>query len=1211
MNLYNQLIANLQAYKRKYYKNLLLKGGLLTTALVLSAFTAVNLLEYFGNFDTTLRAALFYGFLATALLSLVVWVANPSLKLLQLNKPLSNEEAALQLGKYFPEIQDKLLNVLQLANENNQQSALLMASIQQKSQKLTLVNFLEAVKYEDNRRYLAYLVPPVALVGVILLFVPNFFAETTPRLIRYNEKFVPKAPFNFNIKNTDLQVFRNEDFEFVTELSGEALPKEVFMVLDNGRKLKMDAQDAANFAFLFKNVQKEQSFYIEAAGFQSVPYTLKVVDRPNLANFSAQLNYPAYIQKANEKLENTGNLMVPEGTSITWLFKAQQTDGVTVQLGEEVLTAQKADQNLYELTKKVLQTTTYKVQLKNQFSTNKEPIEYQLTVIPDEYPSISLKQYEDTTLYNYLLVGGNIGDDYGIRKLELGYRILTPNTTDNQAVDYKYLAIPFNTSLINQSYYHQLNLADFNLSNGQKLEYFVQVWDNDGIKGSKSSRTGVFEFKIPDKNTIKKDMAQSARNTESQIEKTLDKAKDLEKSMKDVEDRLKSKRSLSWQDKKAMEEMLNKQKELEQAVQEMQRQNQQLQQKQDRFNQQNQEITEKTKQLQELMDKLLDPETKKLMDEMQKLLQQENNQQNMQDKMDEMEKKNYNLKKELDRTLELFKKLQLEMKMKESMAELKQLAEKQEDLAKETEKQADQKPNDKTADKNDKADTKDKDNKDKGDKADKNDKTDKSDKADKTDKGEKTDQKDKNDKADKANAEKQPQDPKNQQPNSEKNDKAQENLEKKQEELNKEFQDLKKQFEEMEKLNEEMKNSPQKEEMSEKLDEMKPDQKDVEQEQQKSSEQLQKKQNKDASKSQKSAAEKMKKMTQQMEEMQQNSEMEQAQEDYDDLRQILENLLKLSFSQEDLMKQYRQISQADPRFIGLGQQQLKLKDDAKIIEDSLMALAKRVFQIKSFVTREVTNMNDYMNQSLDEIKKRNIGVAVGKQQFAMTAMNNLALMLSDVLDNMQENLSKGMGGQQMKQKKKPKPNLSQMQQGLNQKMQELMKSGKSGKQLSEELAKMAAEQEQIRRALQQQMGKGSMGSQKGSDKNGQTPNQQGQEGQQGDNGTKGDKGNISKMLEQMEKTEEDLVNKRLTQELIQRQKEILTRLLESEKAQRERDEDPNREAKTASEKQRTVPPAFEEYLKMKEKQIELLKTIPPSFNPYYKQKVNEYFKKLG
>jgi len=94
-------------------------------------------------------------------------------------------------------------------------------------------------------------------------------------------------------------------------------------------------------------------------------------------------------------------------------------------------------------------------------------------------------------------------------------------------------------------------------------------------------------------------------------------------------------------------------------------------------------------------------------------------------------------------------------------------------------------------------------------------------------------------------------------------------------------------------------------------------------------------------------------------------------------------------------------------------------------------------------------------------------------------------------------------------------------------------------------------------------------------------------------------------------TEEDLVNKQLTQETIMRQKEILTRLLESEKAEKERELDNEREAEQAEKKENDrLPEDFKEYLKLKETQVELLKTIPTSLNKYYKQEVNEYFKKL-
>ena len=96
----------------------------------------------------------------------------------------------------------------------------------------------------------------------------------------------------------------------------------------------------------------------------------------------------------------------------------------------------------------------------------------------------------------------------------------------------------------------------------------------------------------------------------------------------------------------------------------------------------------------------------------------------------------------------------------------------------------------------------------------------------------------------------------------------------------------------------------------------------------------------------------------------------------------------------------------------------------------------------------------------------------------------------------------------------------------------------------------------------------------------------------------------------MEENEKDLVNKKITQETILRQNEILTRLLEAEKAKRERETENRRESNTGKVIDKPIPPSIENYLKEKEKQIELLRTIPPSLTPYYKKEVNEYFQKL-
>ena len=139
--------------------------------------------------------------------------------------------------------------------------------------------------------------------------------------------------------------------------------------------------------------------------------------------------------------------------------------------------------------------------------------------------------------------------------------------------------------------------------------------------------------------------------------------------------------------------------------------------------------------------------------------------------------------------------------------------------------------------------------------------------------------------------------------------------------------------------------------------------------------------------------------------------------------------------------------------------------------------------------------------------------------------------------------------------------------------------------MSEQLSKMAAQQQFIREQLQ----KLNM-----------------EENKDGRNSL----GNLQEIQKQMEETESDIVNRNITEQTLNRQQEILTRLLESERAERERDQDEQRKSEEAKNYQKRNPPAFEEYKKLKLKEMELLRTVPPELNSYYKQKVNDYFQAI-
>ncbi len=110
---------------------------------------------------------------------------------------------------------------------------------------------------------------------------------------------------------------------------------------------------------------------------------------------------------------------------------------------------------------------------------------------------------------------------------------------------------------------------------------------------------------------------------------------------------------------------------------------------------------------------------------------------------------------------------------------------------------------------------------------------------------------------------------------------------------------------------------------------------------------------------------------------------------------------------------------------------------------------------------------------------------------------------------------------------------------------------------------------------------------------------------------KGSLGNLNQMVQEMKQTEMDLVNKRIAEETMNRQKNLMTKLLDADKAQREQDEDSKRESKAAKE----FPPSYKQMLdqfkKQQQSESELLQKLPPNLNYYYKNKIAEYFKLLN
>jgi hypothetical protein len=343
--------------------------------------------------------------------------------------------------------------------------------------------------------------------------------------------------------------------------------------------------------------------------------------------------------------------------------------------------------------------------------------------------------------------------------------------------------------------------------------------------------------------------------------------------------------------------------------------------------------------------------------------------------------------------------------------------------------------------------------------------------------------------------------------------------------------------------------------------------------------------------------------------MQQEMEENRNEENLESLRKILNNLIRLSFNQEDLMETLRKTNPNSPKYKDLAQKQQKLKEDGKIIEDSLFALSKRVPQLEATVNQEISDIRRNMDEAVTGLSDRETPVALVKQQYSMTAINNLALLLSEAIENAQMNTQMKMQGNkackkpgegmpspgEMKKLQERQKKLSEQMKKLAEQMQqkageapkpgENKKPGSEGNngELSKQLAQMAAEQEMIRKKMQEMAEK-------------LENNQQ--------------RRLARELINKMEENETDLYNKQINQSLLMRQKEIEVKLLEAENALREQEMDEQRESKEGKMELPLQAEQYKEYLRRKEKQAEMLRTVPPALKPYYRQKVTEFFHNL-
>jgi hypothetical protein len=960
-------------------------------------------------------------------------------------------------------------------------------------------------------------------------------------------------------------------------MDGNTLPDAVYVLVD-GNRYRMNKANVDKHQYTIRNLQEDFQMQFEANGFYSSTYEVNVLPQPRLRSYQVKLDYPAYTRKSDEVRQNVGDLDIPEGTEITWQFKTNNADRVKVAFQDTVRQPDPSAEDQFSVSKRVYNSQPYQIELANQHMVSPDSIEHYLSVVPDAYPKIKVEQREDSLSRKRQFFSGEASDDYGLSQLSFRYQYTRSDDTakTNRGLQTEQLSLDKGQTL--QQFYHTFDLNKLSIEPGDELTYYFEVYDNDGVNGRKSSRSQQFTFGAPTEDDLKEQMDKTQEEVKDQLASASKKARKLQDQLEKARQKLLNKDKLSWEDKQFVKETMKQQKSLRKQIQNLQQQYQDNLRQQDEYQQLSDQMRDQYERMNEIMNKASSKELQKEMEKLDDLLDKEDKQA-IQEQMEQLRRQNKGTQKQLDRSLELYKQMALEQKMRSTANELDDLAKKQKALTEKTEQEnkADQSGDEdkkEQAEGENSQEASDSDNKGEED-ASKPDSSDTENKEEKSKQGEQPNQ----------NADKDQQ----QSSDGNQSDKQQSSKDQ-QESLNKEFENIDEELGDIDELQQELENSQPAD-----MDELKKQSQETQKLMQKSLQKLRQQNSSGASQEQQKASEKMKQMSKQMRKQMNKMSQESLQLNYKRVRQILENLIHFSQEQEDLIEKFDNINNYNPQFVENAQKQTQLREETEMIEDSLQALSQKVMQIESTVNREIEDINYYMEKVREYISDRQIGKIRSSQQYIMTAANNLAVMLSELMGKMQQQMASQMKGGQMCQKPKPGQmgkksgkkmgQLKKMQKKLGQQLKKGKQSDRQGAS-SKEMARLQRMQQKIRQQMREmQKNKEMKGDKEGQDQ-------------------------LKEIQKLMKEQEKNIINNNVTGETFKRQQQIEVKMLEAQEAQRTQGRDKKRKSKTAQDLFQKNPPELDEYKEERKRQIELLQSVPPKLRGYYRLKVQEYFKNI-
>ena len=1061
--------------------------------ILLICFLSISIfIEQVLFLSELMRWKIFLATISSVFIFISYLIIKSIINIKSLNKNLSDEILAKEIGNKIPKLSDKMINILQLSKasyKNKTKEQLSKIAIASNEKELKNIDIRSLIPKISHIRKIGFAI--ISISFICLAILSQGFAGGLERIYNHNVSYKPPKPFTINQKycvgdtpcnclysdenknkkqdknelcnGEGYSVFQGEaqDITFFTE--GDKHPDHLMLYYEQNDltdSIKLD-NNQNKFQHTFKNIRTDIKYWTLYKNtklisswnlIESKSNNIEVVKRPVFTDVNFEIKYPSYIDKSNQIFEsNIVQFEVLEQSIANCEVKANQ------KLDSAYLIINKQDTLMLEQEQSNAWTGKFKIEkdltieiigvinFDNQKIKNETPPIYKIKSKIDAPPNITVIKPEDNSFEmpsdNKIPLYFQLEDDLKLRKSWIEFSIVKPSYIENDSIFYTNVINEYDTNIqfLNESYIFDTN--PLNLFPGDQLKFRILCQDNNPNPGV--TKSSFYYAIIPSFDDIIESMIEQEDQVQELSNNVLEQVNDIEKNLEEMKlDMLKSTEA-SWEHQKQGAESIQKMEDLFDEIEKMQDALEKLEEEADKGNLVDQDLVEKFDQFQELLNSIMTPE---LLEALQKMQEAIDNM-DLEKMLQATENFEYNLQQfeqQLDRFIEMFELALAEQKLDELVSNLENLVKNQENIQNELEN--------------------------------------------------------------------------NTPPNQLADD---------QERQNKEFEKLQSTIKEASKNLEKFS-----ENTAQNLDQLLNSQlnKDTQKSLDDSQEKLSNK-NKNAIESVSESSENLKSMLENAEEIKELFKDESVQKMSQEFYSAIKSILTLSSEQERLLQNFTSIRSSSPQLKPLTAKQFNISKQFSNFINQIFELSTKTFHISPNINQKIGFCKKSIDNSIINLEQRKVRTSTNEQNNIIGSMNDIALMLIDSMNEMQNTGSAAGLESYLEQ-------LEQMGEGQSQINMGTMQLGQMGMMSQQEMMKrLQAQQQSLKEQLEQII-----------------EEMPGSEGE----------GGLSKAVEEMEEVIQSFKDNRINNETKNKQQKILSRLLDSQKSLKKKEFSDKRKGSAAN-----------------------------------------------